>query len=100
MSQSIILKKVKENFIHRNGHAKEIIDAYAQKLIQDGWHEVPIEGAVISEDGLAIFYHFRNPYRGQMKRYTFSENKKEDNHLEQQYQQLFQRYADDFTTWK
>lgn len=77
MSQSIILKKVKENFIHRNGHAQEIIDAYAQKLIQDGWHEVPIEGAVISEDGLAIFYHFRNPYRGQME-----------------------RYADDFTTWK
>lgn len=33
MSQSIILKKVKENFIHRNGHAQEIIDAYAQKLI-------------------------------------------------------------------
>lgn len=77
MSQSIILKKVKENFIHRNGHAQEIIDAYAQKLIQDGWHEVPIESAVISEDGLAIFYHFRNPYRGQME-----------------------RYADDFTTWK
>ncbi|CUP50389.1 Uncharacterised protein [Anaerostipes hadrus] len=100
MSQSIILKKVKENFIHRNGNTQEVIDAYVQKLIQDGWHKVPIEGAVISQDGLAIFYCSRCPYDGQMQRYKFSRIKEEDECLEQQYQQLFQRYADDFTTWK
>ena len=96
----LILKEVKEaKENHQRRKAEKAAFKYSKKLIEGGWYQIPVEGAVFSENGLAIFYHFRDPYRGQMRRYKFSENKEEDKLLEQQYQQFIQKYKDDFVIW-
>lgn len=96
----LILKEVKEaKQDHQRRKAKKAAFEYSKKLIADGWYQIPVEGAVFSKNGLAIYYHLRDPYSGQMKRYKFSENKEEDKLLEQQYQQFIQKYMDDFVIW-
>lgn len=96
----LILKEVKEaKQDHQRRKAKKAAFKYSKKLIEDGWYQIPVEGAVFSKNGLAIYYHLRDPYSGQMKRYKFSENKEEDKLLEQQYQQFIQKYMDDFVIW-
>lgn len=96
----LILKEVKEaKQDHQRRKAKKAAFKYSKKLIADGWYQIPVEGAVFSKNGLAIYYHLRDPYSGQMKRYKFSENKEEDKLLEQQYQQFIQKYMDDFVIW-
>lgn len=96
----LILKEVKdakEN--HQRRKAEKAAFKYSKKLIEDGWYQIPVEGAVFSENGLAIYYHLRDPYRGQMERYKFSENKEEDKLLKQQYQQFIQKYMNDFVIY-
>ena len=93
----LILKEVKKaKQDHQRRKAKKTAFKYSKKLIEDGWYQIPVEGALFSKNGLAIYYHLRDPYRGQMKRCKFSENKEEDKLLEQQYQQFIQKYMDDF----
>ena len=96
----LILKAVKDaKQDHQWKKAEKAAFKYSKKLIEDGWYQIPAEGAVFSENGLTIYYHLRDPYRGQMERYKFSENKEEDKLLEQQYQQFIQKYMDDFVIW-
>lgn len=96
----LILKEVKKaKQDHQRRKAKKTAFKYSKKLIEDGWYQIPVEGALFSKNGLAIYYHLRDPYRGQMKRCKFSENKEEDKLLEQQYQQFIQKYMDDFVIW-
>ena len=91
----LILKEVKKaKQDHQRRKAKKTAFKYSKKLIEDGWYQIPVEGALFSKNGLAIYYHLRDPYRGQMKRCKFSENKEEDKLLEQQYQQFIQKYME------
>lgn len=96
MKKTIILRQIKDEL--SDSKAKKIAINYAQKLEKDGWHDVLIEGAVFSPDGLAAFYYGRVPYIGQIRRCKSKPFIEEDLLLEKDFFTTIQKYleTDDF----
>ena len=46
--------------------AKEFLLSYRDRLKQEGWIDVPMEGGITSPDGSTLFVISRSPYNGQL----------------------------------
>lgn len=44
----------------------EEIEKYRDKLLKDGWSDIPIEGGLISPDQSTLFIYNRSSYEGQL----------------------------------